>query len=111
MADSPVFIFYLLLYVVVTSTIIAVFSAGMGVSVISPEVNYTAPSDDSILSSLPVIGGAFDTASFVQSFIMSLMGVLFWTLPSEIMPIWANVVFIKIPLIALIISVVEVILP
>lgn len=112
--SSPKLIFYLLLYVVFTASAVAVFAVGMGYPIGGSGdnlINYEPPAEESIWDSIPILGETFDTASLVGSFITATLGVLFWTLPPEIMPLWANVIFIKIPLITLIVAIVEVILP
>ena len=110
--NSPRLILGLLLYVCVTSILIAAFAAGMGYTGITTgEGSYNITTPDVSGDSLPVVGTAQDTGEMVGSFLQALGLVLAWTLPGEIFPWWANLIFIKIPLIGLIIAVVEVFLP
>ena len=115
MADSPYLIFMLLLYVGFTSMAVALFASGIGGMAIGASgealINYTPPEEESFWDGIPIIGETVDAASLTGSFLGSLFGVLFWTLPESIFPLWANFIFIKVPLIALIVSVLEVILP
>jgi hypothetical protein len=101
--------------VAVTSILIATFAYGVGGIETGAYgeglVNYTSPDSDSFWSGIPIIGTVADTAPLVSSFLGSLFGVLLWTLPEAIFPLWANLIFIKIPLIVLIIAIVEVLLP
>lgn len=113
MSSSPYLIFGLLLYVVCTSIFIAIFAAGMGYTggIQSGEslIAYEAPDNET--STIPIIGGAVEGGEMISSVLSALASVLLWTLPAEIFPLWANVIFIKIPLVVLIVAIVEVILP
>lgn len=106
------FLLYLLLYLVVVSTVIAMFAAGlMGASIPYATVNYTPPDNESITREIPIVGSVVTAGGFASAFIHAIFDLLFWNLPAEILPVWANIILIKIPLLILIVAVVEVLLP
>ena len=117
MALNAKFILGLLLYVVSVSTLIGLASYGMGYENPSAvEIDYNPPSNETALSWLPFgigegVTDAWNSLSWITAITGSVMGVLFWTLPETIFPLWANILFIKLPLIALLISIVDVLLP
>ncbi len=123
-------IFGLMLYVFFISTLIAYVSLNMGYMNISPvSVDYTPPTPTSINAtanwwdSIPfvgeaasAVGGIIDTAGMLGSVMGSVLGIILWTLPESIFPdptisLIFNVVFIKIPLVALIWAILDVVLP
>lgn len=110
------FIMGLLLYIFCISTLISYFAVGMGyteISGVNDLVTYNAPDDT--LSNIPIIGESLSdlaaTTAFIGAYLTTISAVLFWTLPEPLFPLWANIIFIKIPLIGLIVSVIEVLLP
>ncbi len=106
------FLMALILYLVVVSTTIAIFAAGlMGASVPYATINYTPPSNESVIREIPIIGSAVTAGGFASAFIHAIFDLLFWNLPESILPLWANILLIKIPLLILIVAVVEVLLP
>jgi len=106
MSKSPIFIMFLLLYIVVTTLIISTYAHGIA-------TDTTGISENILDYNPPELTGiyAIDAILFAQTFLGAIIGVLFWTLPEWIFPLWANVIFIKIPLIALIAAIVEIVLP
>jgi len=112
MATPAKLILGLLLYVVTVSMIIGMISAGMGYGDTgSVGIDYTSPASESMWSSIPIIGDTFESLGFITSAVIAIGQVLLWTLPEAIFPLWANIVFIKIPLVALIFAVLDVLLP
>ena len=115
--SSPKIIFSVLLYVCFLSTAVAVFAVGLGAEGFDVNqsmniVNYSPPSqEDSIFSGIPILGTGEAASSFIQSLAFTILGVLFWTIPESIFPLWANIIFIKIPLVYLVASIIEVLLP
>ena len=112
MSNPTYLIIGILAYIFVVSSMIGVVAVGMGYD--NPGaigIDYTAPDDESILSSIPFIGETFESAGFIGSVITAIASVLFWTVPEQLFPLWANILFIKIPLVGLIFAVLDVLLP
>lgn len=118
--SSVNFIIGLLLYIFVVSTLIGYFAVGMGYTgFTNPDtlIEYETP-DETPDSDIPIIGDITDFlsdlgagASFASSYLSTISAIILWTLPEAIFPLWANIICIKIPLIGLIVSVIEVFLP
>lgn len=112
MATPAKLILGLLLYVVTMSMLIGMFSVGMDMGEIGEVgIDYTAPTDESIWNSVPFIGETFESLGFIGSAVVAVGKVLLWTLPETLFPLWANIVFIKIPLVVLIFAILDVLLP
>lgn len=113
------FILGLVIYVFVVTGLIAMVATGMNMGTVQTmNITLNQPDTYGESSDIPVIGGLIDTlsdigagAGFVGSFLGAFMTVLVWTLPELIFPLWANIIFIKAPLIALIYVIVEMLLP
>lgn len=113
------YILGLVIYVFVVTGLVAMIATGMNMGTVQTiNINVEQPDTFSESSDIPIIGGLIDTlgdigagAMFVGSFLSTFMTVLVWTLPELIFPLWANIIFIKAPLIALIYIIVEMLLP
>ncbi len=130
-------IFGLILYIVVISMLVSVFAAGMGeqieggiwgvqvdengaiISNSGGVVDYTpAQQEPSFWDGIPIvsdistaIGGALESAGYIGGIISALAGLMLWTLPEAIFPLWANIIFIKAPIILLVVELVRLFLP
>jgi len=117
--SSHQYILGLVIYVFVVTGLIAMIATGMNMGTVQTiDITMEQPDTFSESSDIPIIGGLIDTlgdigagAMFVGSFLSTFMTVLLWTLPELIFPLWANIIFIKAPLIALIYIIVEMLLP
>jgi len=113
------FILAMLLYVFIATSLISITAVGMGYSPIGTldSEDFSSP-DGTTSSDIPIIGGFVDwlndvgaAAGFVGALMVIMATVLLWSVPEVILPLWANIIFIKIPLVALIASLVEMFLP
>ena len=117
--SSHQFIMGLIIYIFVVTGCISMMAIGMGMgSIDNLNMTFQQPETYSSASDIPIIGGLIDTladvgagAMFVGSFLGVFVTVLVWTLPEIIFPVWANIIFIKAPLIATIYLIVELFLP
>lgn len=120
MAESK-FIIGLLLYIFTISTLIAYFAVGMGYTgIVDPStlIKYEQPAEveegDRIWFISDVADFLSDVgqgAAFAGAYLSTISAVIVWTLPETLFPLWANIIFIKIPLIGLVVSVIEVFIP
>jgi hypothetical protein len=92
----------ILLYLICISTLIGYAAVSMGYNAGVPDVTQIqSPSGGSIYDALGMLWTVFQTVTLL----------LVWNLPEEILPLWANIIFIKAPLIALIVIIADVLLP
>ena len=113
------YILGLVIYVFVVTGLIALVASGMNMGTVQTiNITMEQPASYSDLGDDSFIGGILNTisdisagAAFIGSFLGTFMTVLVWTLPELIFPLWANIIFIKAPLIALIYIIVEMLLP
>jgi len=116
MATTTGIIMGIVLYLVVISTVISYTAFNMGYGQIGGVTfSYTPPERNVILESIPIIGdtladGAI-AGTMAAGFVTTLLSLLVWTLPEAIFPLWANIIFIKIPAVILVAAIIEVLLP
>jgi len=114
MINMAKFLMFLLLYIVVATTLIAIFATGlMGASGVPyATVDYRPPENETDNYFIPnFIENAIDTGGMATAFLGAIYNILLYNVSEEILPLWANVIFIKIPLLILIVAVIEVFLP
>lgn len=101
MASAKLFL-GILMYLICISTLIGYAASSMGYTPGMPDVTQIqTPSGGSIYDALGMFFSVFQTIGLL----------LVWNVPEVIFPLWANIIFIKVPLIVLIVIVVDVLLP
>ena len=89
----------LIIYFISISLLISYMATEMQISGV---VDISGTFDDSHTTGIPLV----DSAVWLSLFISNLSALVLWTLPEEIFPLWANLIFIKAPAIGLVLSVV-----
>ncbi len=100
----------LIFYLFFISLAITTITFGLGMSGSEyHNVTYQPPAR-SWWSDIPFIGGVIDTGSLVLSVMGSVSSLIVWNVSEAVFPWWANIIFIKIPLIILTAAIVEMLL-
>jgi len=111
MADIKLFL-GILMYLIFVSVIIGYSATSIGMNSGVPDVSgISANPDIPEVSNVPIIGGILSGVEAISTILSMVALVIVWNVPETIFPLWANILFIKPAVIALILIIVDVLLP
>ncbi len=97
---NPILTMGLLIYLLIFSMCVAYVANGTGYSGVEAiGIDWDGP----ITTGIQVV----DTLAYWAQFLFTIGAVILWTIPDGILPLWMNALLVKIPLIGLVASVIE----